>query len=31
MTPQAQEYYEQIEMKIKKEAGKRVILSDDFN
>ena len=31
MTPQAQEYYEQIEMKIKKEAGKRAILSDDFN
>ncbi|MFV2014662.1 MAG: CDC48 family AAA ATPase, partial [Candidatus Heimdallarchaeota archaeon] len=31
MTPQAQEYYEQIEMKIKKEAGKRATLTDDFS
>jgi transitional endoplasmic reticulum ATPase len=30
MTPAAQEYYEKIEMRIKKEAGKRGTLSDDF-
>lgn len=31
MTPQAQEYYEKIEMKIKKEAGKQGTITDDYS